>query len=70
MKNLKLAVFYAILFYVCLPGIVIDAGQILQDQFDIKVDTNIAHAVIFALLFHLTHKWAMENLTEAVNKTN
>lgn len=71
MKNLKLAIFHAMLFYVCLPGVVINAGQILQDQLDVKVDTMIVHAVVFAILFHLTHKWAMENLTDkAVIKTN
>ena len=61
MCNVPMMIYYAVLFYVCLPGLYFDGGRFLRENVDIVIDRNIVHAVVFAVLIKLTHKWAWEN---------
>lgn len=56
MNDLKMLIYYAVLFYVCLPGLYFDASRILYETLEVTVNRDIAHAVVFAVLVKLTHK--------------
>ena len=60
MCNIPMMIYYAVLFYVCLPGLYFDGARLLRENVDISIDRNIVHAVVFAILVKLTHKWAWE----------
>ncbi len=55
-ENLKMMIFYAILFYLCIPGLFFDLSSILYRYLGIMISPNVAHAIFFVLVCRFTHK--------------
>ena len=55
-ENTKMLIFYAVLFYVCIPGLFFNLSVVLYKYLGIQVDVNVAHAIFFVLVCKYSHK--------------
>jgi hypothetical protein len=57
--NIGMLLFIAVLFFVLTPGILVSLPSTTSDKYTVA----LLHAVIFALIYHFTHK-PIKKLTE------
>ncbi len=63
MNSIIMSVFVFVLFFVCTPGQFFSAGPVLPNGYNSQLWVNLAHALVFTLVWHFTHTAVAEQLS-------